>query len=87
MKQDTFIQFVMAFTSDYELWRNITGQWRISHKILSRLCICTKYTKYTNGFLRMKNETPETEPVHQSPFLEVNNYKLKPFVTLHRVDW
>ena len=68
------------------LWadRNITGQWRMSHRISSRLCI---RTKYTSGFLCIKNKTPETEPVYQSPFLEVDKYKLKPFVALHHVDW
>jgi hypothetical protein len=66
-------KFIMAFTSDYELYRDITGQWRISHRISSRVCL---RTKYTSGFLCMKNKTPETEPVYQSPFLEGNNYKL-----------
>jgi len=74
----------MAVTSDYELHRNITGQWRISQRISSRLCI---RTKYTSGFLCMKNKAPETEPVYQSPFLEVNNCKIKPFVTLHHAEW
>jgi len=44
-------------------------------------------TKYTSGFLFMKNKAPETESVNQSPFLAANNYKLKPFVTLYHVNW
>jgi hypothetical protein len=54
------------------------------HTEYRRDCI---HTKYTSGFLCMKNKTPETKLVYQSPFLEVNYYKFKPFVTLHHVDW